>query len=113
MHDPIAYTFEADTHCPACTIARFGTAPGRPWPPEDATDSEGNPIGAVAPWDEWCELSEPGVQRLSCGTCGGTIEEHDHGPECSRCGFALQWSGHPIGALCGPCGRESYRLAVR
>jgi hypothetical protein len=66
--DPIAYTYEADTHCPACAIARFGTEDGRPWPPEDAEDREGNPVGAVFPWDD-----EP--DGLYCGTCHGTIAE--------------------------------------
>jgi hypothetical protein len=84
---PIAYTYEADTHCPDCTAARFGTEPGYPWPPEDARDSEGNPIGALAPWDDTCEGGEDADRNwigdtahctLACGTCGATIEEHIH-----------------------------------
>jgi len=93
MRSPIAYTYEADTHCPPCAVARFGMDPGYPCPepePHDsARDSEGNPIGAVAPWDEWCEPSEPGPHVLTCGTCGGTIEEHDGPPDrtlCAVCG---------------------------
>lgn len=64
-HDPIAYTYDADVHCPSCAIARFGSEPGHPWPPEDATDSEGNGVGAIAPWDE--------ADDLTCGTCGTVI----------------------------------------
>jgi hypothetical protein len=71
MNGPIAYTYEADTHCPACTAERFG-------PSRDGRDSEGNRVGAIWPWDEWCEPSEPGRQYLACGTCYGVIEEHKH-----------------------------------
>jgi hypothetical protein len=78
MHDPVAYTYEADYHCPACAIDRFGREPARPWVREDATDREGNPVGAVFSWNEWCEPSEPGQQVPTCGTCLGVIEEHDH-----------------------------------
>ena len=73
MLDPISYTYEADHHCPACAIARFGTAEhgigADRWPSEDARDDEGNPIGAVAPWDEWWEPSEIRVQVLTCSDC--------------------------------------------
>lgn len=70
---PIAYTFEADYHCPACSARRFGVDEDG-FTPEDARDSEGNPIGAVAPWDEWHEPSEPGVQVLSCTDCGRELD---------------------------------------
>lgn len=70
---PIAYTYDADYHCPACTGRRFGVdAEG--WIPQDATDSEGNPVGAVAPWDEWQNFGG-GDETLVCGTCGGIIDE--------------------------------------
>jgi len=73
---PIAYTFEADTHCPGCTAKRFGTdAEG--FIPEDARDNEGNPVGAIAPWDEWHEPGEELPQVLACSTCGGEIERLD------------------------------------
>ena len=36
-HDPIAYTYEADTHCPACAEQRFGRS-ARGFIAEDATD---------------------------------------------------------------------------
>lgn len=66
--DPIAYTYEADWHCPDCAIERFGREPGTSWVRDDAIDSEGNPIGALAPWDEV-------LDSLYCGTCGELIYE--------------------------------------
>jgi len=75
MNDPIAYTYEADHHCPGCAFAAFGRDE-HGFVPEDAVDSEGNPIGAVAPWDEWYEIGE-GNQTLVCGTCGGVIETYE------------------------------------
>ena len=85
-HDPIAYTYEADTHCPSCTEARFGrcacgfiACPGGSLkcsdPELQAIDREGNLVGAILPWDEWYDTSEPGQKLLVCGTCGGVIEE--------------------------------------
>jgi len=78
MHDPIAYTYEADTHCPGCTEERFGRG-ARGFIAEDATDSEGNPVGVIAPWDEWYNVGE-GNQTLACGTCGEVIETYEEGP---------------------------------
>lgn len=75
MHDPIAYTFEADYHCPDCTLERFGRDSRGDIAGEGAEDAEGNPIGAVFPWDEWFEPTESGPQTLACGTCGEVIEE--------------------------------------
>ncbi len=72
--DPIAYTYDADYHCPGCAFARFGQDENG-FVPEDATDDEGNPVGAVAPWDEWWEPSEKGPQSLVCGTCLGVVTE--------------------------------------
>ncbi len=73
MSDPIAYTYEADYHCPRCALARFGRSAAG-WIGEGAHDSEGNPVGVVAPWDEWTEPSDPRTQVLSCGTCGDEID---------------------------------------
>lgn len=92
--DPIAYTYEADRHCGNCTEERFGrcdnghiacTCDGkqtiaaydvRRWPDGTLTitliDSERNPVGVVAPWDEWWEPSN-GRQTLNCGTCGSEL----------------------------------------
>lgn len=71
---PIAYTYEADYHCPSCTEARFGRDEWG-WIGGDAEDDEGNPVGAVAPWDEWWEPSETGPQSLVCGTCREVVLE--------------------------------------
>ena len=71
--DPIAYTYEADVHCPSCAFERFGRDE-HGFVPEEATDSEGNGIGAIAPWMEWCEPTEPHPQELHCGTCGCLID---------------------------------------
>lgn len=101
MRDPIAYTYEADVHCPACAVARFGresriSGGFYPWPPEDARDSEGNPVGAVAPWDDVCEDCEDGRPetfcRLVCGTCGGVISEHCHWTDRDECATARERS---------------------
>jgi hypothetical protein len=85
-HYPIAFTYEADVHCPACTFARFGREPDRvvpgrtwPWPPDDATDREGNPIGSIAPWDDWCNGKDEQLCRLACGDCREIIDTHTHG----------------------------------
>lgn len=74
-HDPIAYTYEAAHHCPGCAFERFGMDE-HGFVPEDATDGEGNPIGAVAPWDEWQAFDgEP--ETLACDTCGGVIDTYE------------------------------------
>ena len=85
MRDPIAYTYDADTHCPRCTVARYGTGratfggpaylPDVRW----ARDSEGNPVGAIAPWDEGHEADVDGWQTLVCGTCADVIDTCYHG----------------------------------
>jgi hypothetical protein len=67
----IAYTYEADHHCEACTAARFG-------PECEGIDGEGNEVGAVAPWDEWYAndvYEGNATATLACGTCGEIIEE--------------------------------------
>lgn len=91
MNPPIAFTYEADVHCPAHTFARFGQATIHsfvfgidipyPWPPDDARDNEGNEIGAIAPWDDWCtgcqdnEPPESSRHGLYCGDDGASIRE--------------------------------------
>ena len=76
-HHPIAYTFEADYHCPDCTEARFGRCacgfiacpgggPRCTHPSLPIEDNEGNEVGVVAPWDEWWEPSDPETQYLRC-----------------------------------------------
>lgn len=76
MHDPIAYTYDADYHCEGCAERAFGRDEHGDITGED---SEGNPVGIVAPWDEWIEPSLSGRQTLVCGTCGGIIDEYDDG----------------------------------
>lgn len=70
--DPIAYTYEADYHCPPCAFARFGKDE-HGTVPESARDGEDNPVGAVAPWDEW-QQGTGEREVLACGTCGDIIE---------------------------------------
>ncbi len=74
---------DADHHCPECAAAAHGTdAEG--FIPEDAEDSEGNPIGAVAPWDEW-HSGDADCETLTCGDCGAeldTAHADPHSPEC-------------------------------
>lgn len=118
MSKPIAYTYEADTHCPGCTLERFGFCP----PSETQHDREGNPVGAVFPWDEWHEPGT-GAFTLVCGTCGGTIDSCEHpadnathvqsaddpctceacdGPACPNCGAATV-PGEGVDGMCADC----------
>jgi len=106
--DPIAYTYEADYHCEACTAEPFGrgscgwvactrqddlhaSALGGTEHALDifAEDSEGNEVHALFQWDEWWETSEPGTQVLVCSDCGVEIDRLDgdpiDGPECRWC----------------------------
>ncbi len=83
--DPIAYTFEADYHCPGCTLKRFPES--REWPGTDVNgdqleDSEGNEVGAVFPWDEWWNLEE-GCETLNCSDCFGEIDTC-HAEDCTE-----------------------------
>jgi len=70
-HAPIAYTYEADHHCPTCTEARFGKDERGDIAGEGSEDSEGNPIGAIFSWDEWS--TEPG-DTLACGNCHDVLD---------------------------------------
>jgi len=70
----IAYTYEADVHCPECARERFGTADAsftnnKGWIDEhgisDASiDGEGNPIHPVFDIDE-----DPDGAFTHCGDC--------------------------------------------
>ena len=71
---PIAYTYEAAHHCPECAARRFGVDDNGDIPPT-AIDREGNPVGAVAPWDEWQNFTGE-REVLACDTCGREIEEY-------------------------------------
>lgn len=66
----IAYTYEADIHCPACAKAAHAggrlTLAGRPTIdlnglPEFLDDREGNPVGAI--------FSTDNIEPCCCGTC--------------------------------------------
>lgn len=80
MYEPIAYTYEADYHCDECAEKRFGrceagdVACQGPPDHEPKEDREGNPVGAVSPFDEWWEPSIDECQALSCGDCGAIID---------------------------------------
>ncbi len=68
VRGPIAYTYEADYHCEQCAVDRFGLG-------VSGDDGEGNPVGAVFPWDEWQQFTgEP--ETLACGTCHAVIDEY-------------------------------------
>jgi len=58
--EPIAYTYEADTHCPYHARLRFGRD-ARGIIGGESVDSEGNAVGAVFEWDDW------GSAGLYCG----------------------------------------------
>lgn len=63
MSEIIAWTYEADYHCPDCAWARFGWSLGNP----NTVDSEGNPIHPVYEWDE------APIHGIVCGDCGDVI----------------------------------------
>jgi hypothetical protein len=83
-HDPIAYTYEADYHCPACTEERFGRGPDGRWIAEGCEDNEDNPVGVVAPWDEWVQGTDE-CETLACGTCGEVINTAHMDPHSEDC----------------------------
>ena len=69
---PIAYTYAAALHCPPCAARAYGVESESGFIPETARDGEGNPIGAVAPWDEYDR-----THGVYCDTCGGEISARD------------------------------------
>ena len=72
MNNPIAYTYETDTHCPHCCKARFGDDYGDN---TDTVDNEGNPIGVIYGFDQWYDIGQ-GNQTLGCGTCYQEIAQY-------------------------------------
>lgn len=78
---PIAYTYEADYHCPGCAEERFGRSAECGFIALYAHDREGNPVGVLAPWDEWQQFTGE-AEVLACGTCGGVIERYEPEGEC-------------------------------
>lgn len=75
---PVAYTYDADYHCPACAISRFGSD-DHGHVIEDATDSESNPVGVVAPWDEWHQGTGE-CETLACSDCHAILDEYHVAP---------------------------------
>ena len=63
----VGFTWEADLYCFTCTRERFGEPvdPVSPW--LDVADAEGNPVGAVFPFDEFDYAPH-------CGGCGTPID---------------------------------------
>lgn len=99
-HDPIAYTYEADTQCPECAEKRFGLDESGFI---TGVDSEGNEVGVIAPWDEWYDITYYTDQTLACATCKRTIETYvpatgvwSHPPN-SDC------DGETFGIKCAEC----------
>lgn len=85
MHSPIAYTYDADTHCPDCAETRFGICAAHSQTACCVADSEGNEPGAIFNWDTGDWDNRPARNVLACGTCHDTIEESDPDlPEISK-----------------------------
>lgn len=82
-HDPIAYTYEADHHCPACTEERFGRG-ANGFIASESTDSEGNAVGAVFGWDEWLQL-DGSCETLNCGDCFAELATAHNDPCSENC----------------------------
>jgi len=70
----IAYTYEADVHCPACTRARFKDQKldglsnddfDQHWLRQDLVDREGNPVHPVFDTDE--------TDFTHCADCGAEL----------------------------------------
>lgn len=110
-HDPIAYTFEADYHCPACTEERFGRSETG-FIAGESTDSEGNAVGVMFSWGVDSDHVESGVY---CGDCGAEIVEPEESTgyngnteavlqayvECALWSSTDE-SGEPLDAVYGP-----------
>lgn len=73
---PIAYAFHADHYCEDCTARYVARAYGVPegsalelLEEKELEDSEGNPIHAILPWDEWWDASSGECELLACSYC--------------------------------------------
>lgn len=74
----VAYTYEADTHCPGCTKASFGDdGMGHSY----GVDAEGNEIHPIFGWDPGWHDDTVECEALVCGTCNGVIDVA-HGENC-------------------------------
>lgn len=88
-HDPIAYAYDADVHCPECAAERFGDKLDDP----KTEDSEGNTLGVMFSWDEGSE------RGTYCGDCSAEISA----PWCEGCDSDI--CTHKI--TCDACGEET------
>ena len=70
-HGVLGYAADADVHCPACTVSRYGSL-------EVGTeDHEGNEIAAVNLFTEWWSHdADTPLALLTCGQCGLVIDGH-------------------------------------
>ncbi|GIV04064.1 MAG: hypothetical protein KatS3mg015_2894 [Fimbriimonadales bacterium] len=66
----LGWTYEADVHCDACTMARFG---GR-LPTDNDADREGNVPWPIFAIDEWFNVGHSDV--LACGDCGEILDTY-------------------------------------
>ena len=73
-HNPIAYTYEADHHCPDCAEERFGRCDEHAQIACCVKDNEGNEPGAVFSWTEWQSFSGE-CESLACGDCHSILDE--------------------------------------
>lgn len=83
--DVVAYVYEADYHCEACTEARWPgiadyTAEG--YDPADYEDNEGNEVGALFGSSEWWNVGE-GCDTLACSDCGAILD-NAHTDDCEE-----------------------------
>lgn len=99
-HDPIAYTYEADTHCPECAEKRFGV---NGYGFITGVDSEGNEVGVIAPWDEWYDITYYTDQTLACATCKRTIETYVPAPGVWSHPPNSDCDGETFGIKCAEC----------
>lgn len=88
MLAPIAYAYDATTHCAACATRRYSAeslADGT------ANDREGNPVGAIFEWDS--------AAVGHCDDCADPILEPDPYGRCPACADPVDYClGHgPIG----------------
>jgi hypothetical protein len=92
-----AYTYEADYHCTDDARKAWGSD-SHGWVPEDATDSEGNPIHPVFSMDSESEFEAcSDCGNVICLTCGELTEMGEWIPQlgaafnkCWNCGTTPQ-----------------------
>lgn len=85
--DVLCYTYDADYHCTACAIKRFGEQPGspiaHPWIADDSIDSDGNTPAPVFGDSEWWDpTSEVRMHVLRCCDCHEVIDHQRWGVVC-------------------------------